>query len=242
MTTTVITVYGQGPQGVQGPAGPTGPVGAMGADGATGADGAAGATGPGVATGGTTRQMLSKLSGTDFDAGWVDVSALVATGATALQAANPANAVNSVLVTGGTAASPRVSIAAQGASTSVGLDISSKGTGTVAVNVRSAKALEVNAAAGTVNSLIVTGSTAGSAVAMAAQGVDTNLSLSLAAKGTGAVQALSPVQLPTYTVAGLPAAATYARCIVYVSNGTASKRFAVSDGTNWRWPDGAVVT
>lgn len=51
-----------------------------------------------------------------------------------------------------------------------------------------------------------------------------------------------PVVLPSYTVAGLPAASATPRGIIYVSNGTANKRLAVSDGTNWRWPDGAIVS
>lgn len=74
----------QGPTGPQGPAGATGPKGDTGATGATGAtgpagadgaDGAAGATGPagpGLATGGTTGQILVKASGTDYDTAWVD--------------------------------------------------------------------------------------------------------------------------------------------------------------------------
>lgn len=54
----------------------------------------------------------------------------------------------------------------------------------------------------------------------------------------------APVQIPSVTVAvlaGLPASA-YARCLVYVSDGTANKRLAISDGTNWRFPDGAIVS
>lgn len=53
-------------------------------------------------------------------------------------------------------------------------------------------------------------------------------------------EALGP--LPDYTVATLPSAANNARCLIYVSDGTSNKRMAVSDGTNWRWPDGAVVS
>lgn len=49
------------------------------------------------------------------------------------------------------------------------------------------------------------------------------------------------IQLRSYTVATLPSAATAAQ-LIYVSDGTANKRLAVSDGTNWRWPDGAVVS
>ncbi|MBY0565489.1 MAG: DUF2793 domain-containing protein [Hyphomonadaceae bacterium] len=49
------------------------------------------------------------------------------------------------------------------------------------------------------------------------------------------------LRLRSYTVAGLPSA-TVAGQLIYVSNGTANKRLAVSDGTNWRWPDGAIVS
>ncbi len=48
--------------------------------------------------------------------------------------------------------------------------------------------------------------------------------------------------LPSYTVATLPSAATYARGLIYVSDGTTNKRLAVSDGTNWRFPDGNIVS
>lgn len=51
-----------------------------------------------------------------------------------------------------------------------------------------------------------------------------------------------PVRLPSYTVATLPSAATYVRGLIYVSDGTSNKRLAISDGTNWRWPDGAIVS
>lgn len=61
----------QGPQGIQGETGPQGPTGATGATGATGPQGPAG---PGVPTGGTVGQILQKLSGTDYDAGWVTPS------------------------------------------------------------------------------------------------------------------------------------------------------------------------
>lgn len=59
---------------------------------------------------------------------------------------------------------------------------------------------------------------------------------------TGGVnfKALGP--LPSYTVATLPDASAYARCLIYVSDGTSNKRLAVSDGTNWRFPDGNVVS
>jgi hypothetical protein len=51
-----------------------------------------------------------------------------------------------------------------------------------------------------------------------------------------------PVYLPAYTVATLPAASAWPQCLVYVSDGTGNKRLGVSDGTNWRFPDGNVVS
>lgn len=69
-----------------------------------------------------------------------------------------------------------------------------------------------------------------------------NVRSNLLLAGDGTEAASGPVKLASYTVAGVPAAATYTGSIIYVSNGTANKRLAVSDGTNWRWPDGAIVS
>lgn len=69
----------QGIQGIQGDDGPTGATGSTGATGPTGPQGiqgdpgptgSTGATGPGVATGGTTGQMLVKASNTNYDTTW----------------------------------------------------------------------------------------------------------------------------------------------------------------------------
>lgn len=52
-----------------------------------------------------------------------------------------------------------------------------------------------------------------------------------------------PPVLPTYTVAGVPSAATYARGLIYVSNETGGAVVAFSDGTNWRrLTDRAIVS
>jgi hypothetical protein len=52
-----------------------------------------------------------------------------------------------------------------------------------------------------------------------------------------------PLQLATYTVAGLPGAAARPRCLVYVSNESGGQTVAYSDGTNWRRVyDNAVVS
>lgn len=52
------------------PTGPAGATGAAGPVGANGTSGAPGATGPGVAAGGTTGQVLSKVNGTDYNTTW----------------------------------------------------------------------------------------------------------------------------------------------------------------------------
>lgn len=50
-------------------------------------------------------------------------------------------------------------------------------------------------------------------------------------------------QAPTYTVATLPAAATYPRGLIYVSNEAGGAVLAFSDATNWRRvTDRAVVS
>lgn len=81
----------------------------------------------------------------------------------------------------------------------------------------------------------VSGASTGNSVIITTDGTDTNIGVVVASKGTGTVQlksdtatnltvsptaitAAAPVILPTYTVAGLPSAATFARGIIYVSN------------------------
>ena len=53
-----------------GDTGPTGPQGVKGDTGDTGPTGATGATGPGLTSGGSTGQVATKLSNTDYDVGW----------------------------------------------------------------------------------------------------------------------------------------------------------------------------
>ena len=60
----------QGPQGIQGETGATGPQGPQGIQGETGA------TGAGVNAGGTTGQVLTKASATDYDTEWTTIDAL----------------------------------------------------------------------------------------------------------------------------------------------------------------------
>lgn len=52
-----------------------------------------------------------------------------------------------------------------------------------------------------------------------------------------------PVILPTYTVAGVPSAATYPRGLIYVSDEVGGAVVAFSDGTNWlRVTDRAIIS
>ena len=65
----------QGPKGDTGETGPQGPKGDTGSTGPQGPKGDTGATGPagvGIATGGTTGQVLAKKSNADYDTEWVD--------------------------------------------------------------------------------------------------------------------------------------------------------------------------
>ncbi|MEN9498901.1 MAG: hypothetical protein RIS83_720, partial [Pseudomonadota bacterium] len=152
----------------------------------------------------------------------------------------PTNSVNQLAITASTAgAAP--SLAATGNDVNIPVIIAAKNIAPVRMNSRGNIALEVNAVAMPVNYVRINGAGGGAPPQVTAQGADANVSLLLLGKGTGAVQAGSPLQLPSYTVAALPAAASYPRCLIYVADGATNKRFAVSDGTNWRWPDGAVV-
>ena len=88
------------------PTGPRGPVGATGADGPEGPAGPQGDPGPGVPTGGTAGQVLTKDSGTDFDTSWQDptggggaVDSVIAGAGIAVDATDPANPVVTAEVT-----------------------------------------------------------------------------------------------------------------------------------------------
>ncbi|MBP2294246.1 hypothetical protein [Azospirillum rugosum] len=80
------------------------------------------------------------------------------------------------------------------------------------------------------NAAALQGATAAGAVA----------DLHLNPDGGGRVLFGSVPALPSYTIATLPTAT--ARGLIYVSDGAANRRLAVSDGTGWRWPDGAAVS
>ncbi|MGV1790986.1 hypothetical protein [Rhizobium sp. A37_96] len=61
-------------------------------------------------------------------------------------------------------------------------------------------------------------------------------------RATGIASFTFPPRIPSFTVSTLPSAAANPQGLAYVSNGTANKRLAISDGTSWRFPDGAIVS
>jgi hypothetical protein len=100
-----------------------------------------------------------------------------------------ASAVNYVQVTGGTTSNSPV-ISAQGSDAAVALSITSKSTNAIRFLSNNATNLQfrivgTNAA---VNNLAVTGTVAGSAPILSAEGSDTNIDLTLTPKGTGLVR------------------------------------------------------
>ena len=162
-------------------------------------------------------------------------------GAATFRAQAVASAVNHLQVEPSAAAGvPRLS--GQGSDANITIAIAAKGTGAVRLQTRGQTAFEVNATGTPANHLRVDGVAAAGMPRLMAQGSDTNSSVQIAPKGTGFIDAAGPLRLPAYTVATLPSATTFARCMIYVSDGTANKRLAISDGTSWRWPDGAVVS
>lgn len=56
----------------------------------------------------------------------------------------------------------------------------------------------------------------------------------LTTPGTGSTQLDGPVGVGQYTVAGKPAASTFAGHVIYLTNETGGATLAYSDGTNWR--------
>lgn len=64
-----------------------------------------------------------------------------------------------------------------------------------------------------------------------------------AATISGAWVYSTPFTLPSYTVAGVPAAATYTAGLAYISNESGGAVVAFSDGTNWRrLTDRAIIS
>lgn len=60
---------------------------------------------------------------------------------------------------------------------------------------------------------------------------------------TGLLSGREPMPLPAYTVATLPDASKWPRCVVIVTDEVGGHTLAVSDGTNWlRVSDGTGVS
>ena len=206
---------------------------------------------PGMTVGTEASGLFAPASGEiAAAAAGVEVIRATASGTVTLGGANgahgfgittAANSANRVVATS-TVAGGTPSLAVQGSDTNAGVALAAKGTGTVRLQTRGATAFEVNATGTPGNFVRVNATAAGGTPQLLAQGTDTNVALQLSAKGTAVVSTTSPFQLANYTVATLPAAAANARSVIYVSDGAANKRLAISDGTNWRWPDGAVVS
>lgn len=103
-----------------------------------------------------------------------------------------ASAVNYVQVTGA-ATTARPAISAQGSDTNVGLSFVGKGNARIAAFFNNSAtssfhfSVGVGGSTSAVNYLDASGSAAGSAPALSAQGSDTNIDLSLTTKGTGSV-------------------------------------------------------
>ena len=93
------------------------------------------------------------------------------------------------------------------------------------------------------NNLVLKSGNAGVGASVETEGSDADVDLYLTPKGAGRVVANKAVVLPTYTVAGVPAAAGHARGLIYVSNEAGGAVVAFSDGTNWRRvTDRAIVS
>lgn len=58
--------------------------------------------------------------------------------------------------------------------------------------------------------------------------------------GGQAFRAFGP--LPSANVADLPDPALYPKCALYVNDGASNQHLATSDGSDWRWGDGTIVS
>lgn len=116
-----------------------------------------------------------------------------------------------------------VAFSAQGDDTNVGLNLSSKGTGSLALwSGDSGRELAIFLdVASAVNQVSISPSAAGTAVLVAATGDDTNLSLRLTAKGTGVIQTTQPFcEEMTQTALTATATLTIAQLLTKVIDGT----------------------
>jgi hypothetical protein len=149
-----------------------------------------------------------------------------AAGAEAFRAKTTASAVNRAFAKGAVTGAP-VQIGAEGEA-NVGVYFVVAGTGIYQFTTGGGahEQVRINNVTGADRALILAGGTVDSFISSTAGGVR-----------FGAIP-----KLPTYTVATLPTAASNLNGLVYVSDGASNKCMAVSDGTNWRFPDGAIVS
>jgi hypothetical protein len=105
-------------------------------------------------------------------------------GGTQFSVANTASATNYFATTGSNGGTP--ALYSVGASTNIGANFVSKGTGSLAFYTNGSVAqLNITHTASAVNYLQATGSATGSGVTLSAQGSDTNIDINLVPKGTG---------------------------------------------------------
>lgn len=167
--------------GTPGPAGNTG---------ATGATGATGSPGPGVAAGGSTGQVLQKLSATSYDTGWLTI---------------PSEYISSVTAP--------LSVSSGNLSVSLSAYLSKAGN---LSGLTSLSAARDNLNLGTANTPVFAGVTAQGSGANVAQLTPTSLTLTHATAGIFTIQPSQGIVFPDSTIqtsAGLPpatAASTYA--------------------------------
>ncbi|MDI3514894.1 MAG: hypothetical protein PWP40_2123 [Rhodocyclaceae bacterium] len=80
-----------------------------------------------------------------------------------------------------------------------------------------------------------TGATDAVRLAVESEGASAaNLALELESSGVAPIRLLDPASVPSFTVATVPAAASFATCMIYVTDESGGAVIAVSDGTNWR--------
>ncbi len=107
----------------------------------------------------------------------------------ALSLTNPASAVNYLSITGSTTLN-FPSLAATGTDTNIGLNLQTKGTGSIFLETNSASPVvqvTVSHTASSVNNINLTGATAGNAPVLSAIGSDTDININITPKGAGSV-------------------------------------------------------
>jgi len=96
------------------------------------------------------------------------------------------------------------------------------------LNVGGTGTLKVAGATTLSSTLDVTGAIVGSST-----GRVTALGVGVAPLATG-IKSAGPVVIPSFTIATLPSASTYARGLIWISDQSGGATFAISDGTNWK--------